>query len=130
MEKVSIIVIGVGTDILKIQRIRDILRCESTAFITKTFTEKEQAQAAKRDDPALYYATRFAGKEAVFKCFGSDGNNLRLNDIEILTTESGQPKVFLTGNLNELALQIGIQYIHLSISYEDEHAIAFAMATE
>jgi holo-[acyl-carrier protein] synthase len=123
-------VFGIGTDILKVERIRDILDGDRGAFITKTFTEKERLQASERGDPVIYYATRFAGKEAVYKCFGSVAAALNLTEIEILNAETGQPQVSLGGALRELASRKGIKKIHLSLSYETEYAVAFAVAQE
>lgn len=79
-------------------------------------------------DPALFFATRFAGKEAVFKCFGIDGGSIRLNEIEILTADSGVPRVSLFGALREIAGQKGITAIQISLSYDSEYAVAFALA--
>ena len=122
-------VLGTGTDILKIQRIRIALKTDDRgSFVRKTFTPEERRQAEERSDPALYYATRFAGKEAVFKCFGVESGSLRLNDIEIIASETGQPKVNLYGDFARLASEKGIRRIEISLSYEDEYAIAFAVA--
>ncbi len=119
-------VIGIGTDILKIERIRNGLGGES--FINKCFTEKEREQALTRSDPAEFFATRFAGKEAVFKCFGVEGGGIRLNEIEILGTDNGQPQVSLSGKVLEAATQKGIREIRISLSYDGEYAVAFAVA--
>jgi len=120
-------VIGVGTDILKIQRIRDGLG-GGEAFLKKSFTPREREQARQRSDPALFYATRFAGKEAVFKCFGVDGGDVRLNEIEILGSDTGQPQVSLLGKALDIAAQKGIRNIQISLSYDTEYAVAFALA--
>jgi phosphopantetheine--protein transferase-like protein len=121
-------VIGIGTDILKIQRIRDGLGRGAESFLKKSFTSREREQATKRSDPALFYATRFAGKEAVFKCFGVSGDGIRLNDIEILGAETGAPEVALFGHTREIARQKGISNIRISLSYDGEYAVAFALA--
>jgi phosphopantetheine--protein transferase-like protein len=120
-------VIGIGTDILKIQRIRDGLS-GGESFLNKSFTRKERELAGQRSDPALFFATRFAGKEAVFKCFGVDGGDIRLNEIEILEAETGQPRVTLLGGILDIAAQKGIRNIRISLSYESEYAVAFALA--
>ncbi len=121
-------IVGVGTDILKIQRIRDIYDDGSDPFFEKTYTEKEREQASVRPDPVLYFATRFAGKEAVFKTFGLHGHDIRLNEIEILGQETEQPKVFLSGRLGEIAEEKGVRNIQISLTYETEYAVAFAVA--
>lgn len=121
-------IFGVGTDIFKIQRMRDILSGDGGAFLARTFTERERLEASARDDHALYYATRFAGKESVFKCLGSDAAAMKLSEIEVLSALSGQPQVCLAGSLRDLAEQKGIKNVHLSLSYEYDYAVAFAVA--
>jgi phosphopantetheine--protein transferase-like protein len=121
-------VIGIGTDILKIQRVRDGFGGSGDAFIRKSFTKKEQVEAKTRSDPALFFATRFAGKEAVFKCLGVDGSGIRLNEIEILGADTGQPQVTLLGDIRDIASQKGIRKIRVSLSYDSEYTVAFALA--
>ena len=123
-------VIGVGTDILSIQRIRNILEGDSEAFIRNVFTTKEKEEALERPDPVLYYATRFAGKEAVFKCFGIDSDKIRLDEIEILGSETEQPQVTLLGKFREIAVKKGVKDVRISLSYETENVIAFAVAQD
>ena len=129
-KKVIQMVIGVGTDILSIQRIRNILEGESEAFIRESFTIKEREEASDRPAPVAYYATRFAGKEAVFKCFGIDGDQIRLNEIEILGSETEQPRVTLLGKIKEIAVKKGVKDVRISLSYETEYAVAFAVAQD
>lgn len=121
-------VIGVGIDILSIQRIRNILEGDSEAFIRRSFTIKEKEEASGRAAPVAYYATRFAGKEAVFKCFAIDGDEIRLTEIEILGSETEQPQVTLLGKIKEIADKKGVKDVRISLSYETEYAVAFAIA--
>jgi len=121
-------IIGVGTDILKIQRVRDILNEENAPFLMKVFTAAERAEAKTRNKPDDYFATRFAGKEAVFKCFGEVPGEIRLNEIEILCGPCGKPNVHLSGSCLEHARVLGIKRIYLSLSYDGEYAVAFAVA--
>lgn len=121
-------IVGIGSDIIKIERVRRIFDKEGDPFIKKTYTEQEREEAMRRNDPAVYYASRFAGKEAVFKSLGIDGASARLNEIEILHCETGQPVVTLKIFLNEFAEKKGIRNIMVTLSYEDDYAIAFAVA--
>lgn len=120
-------VTGVGTDILSMKRFRDVLDADSEAFVGKVFTGKEREQAAKSPDRVAYLATRFSGKEAVFKCFGIHGN-VRLSEIEVLDGETGQPRVTLLGELVRIAGEKGVRNVHVSLSYETDYAVAFAVA--
>lgn len=121
-------ILGIGTDILDIERIRIAFQSSMKSFFNATYTDAERQQAMRRPDPAVYFATRFAGKEAVFKCFGIAPDTIRLNEIEILGTESGQPLVTLTGNIKDTAREKGIVSVQVSLSYETTHAVAFALA--
>ena len=87
---------GIGTDILNIQTIAPSVADRSDPFVRKTYTEKELELIDSRPLPLYCFATRFAGKEAVFKAFGVHGDAFRLNDIEILENESGVPRYFYT----------------------------------
>ena len=123
-------VAGVGTDLLSIDRIRRAVEdpAVDSPFLVRTFTERERAEARLRPDPVLYFATRFAGKEAVFKCLGLDGGRVRLDEIEILNAENGQPFVVLTGEFRRKAELNGIADIHISLSHDTDYALAFAVA--
>jgi phosphopantetheine--protein transferase-like protein len=74
------------------------------------------------------YATRFSGKEAVFKSLSLPGDSIRLNEIEILENEIGQPVVTLIGDAKRHAEQKGITAIYISLSCDTEYASAFAVA--
>ncbi|MGI6333328.1 MAG: holo-ACP synthase [Saccharofermentanales bacterium] len=122
-------IIGIGTDILDINRLR---RCPEdllpdAPFLIKTYTAAERAAAEERPDKIAYLATRFAGKEAVFKALGIGGDRIRLNEIEILNDGDGRPQVTLTGRMKELADRCGVLEVKLSLSYENDYAIAFAI---
>jgi phosphopantetheine--protein transferase-like protein len=121
-------ILGIGTDILDIERIRTALESGMDSFFQATYTDAERRQAGRRPDPAAYFATRFAGKEAVFKCLGIDSDRVRLNEIEILATATGQPQVTVTGHVKEIVMQKGIGNIQVSLSFETTYAVAFAVA--
>ena len=88
--------------------------------------EKELELIDSRPLPLYCFATRFAGKEAVFKAFGVHGDAFRLKDIEILEDESGVPQVFLHGKAAALAEEMGLTRIMISLSYDTDYAAAFA----
>lgn len=77
---------GVGIDTVEIKRMAKSI--ENKTFIEKCFTKNEIANM--HGDEATYYATRFAGKEAVFKALKDINNFL---EIEILNNADGSPYV-------------------------------------
>ncbi len=120
-------IFGIGTDILDRERLD---RGLDAAFIRRAYTDAERLQAAQRCDPAAYYATRFAAKEAVFKAISACVTDFRPQDIETLADEHGKPGVFLHGKTAEEVNDrlAGREYsILVSLSCEDKTAIAYAV---
>lgn len=119
-------IIGIGTDILRIERIRAACADPEDPFLIRTFTEAERIAAAERPLPLYFYATRFAGKEAIFKAFRISPEGADLSEIEIRNDEQGAPYVTFTGTLGRLVREREL-IVHLSLSYETEEAVAFAV---
>lgn len=122
---------GIGTDILEIEKIKTLFNSPSylsDSFVLRTYTAAEIALAESRPVPLFCYATRFAGKEAVFKALSVTGEDCRLAEIEILSEDSGKPFVNLYGAAAELAKKREISQILISLSYEYNYAVAYAIA--
>ena len=58
-------VIGIGTDIVEIARIADVLDRQGDAFVQRILTHSEQKQYQASKQKAAFLAKRFAAKEAV-----------------------------------------------------------------
>lgn len=121
-------VIGIGTDIMHMERLRGLPLGFDDVFFKKTFTVAEREAALKRADPLAYFATRFAGKEAVFKTLHMDADRVRLDQIEIINEASGAPTVRLFGDVLLHAQRLGIKQVTISLSYDNDYATAFAVA--
>lgn len=120
-------ILGVGVDLLAVERIARYLE-DGDAFFQRAYTSAERREAAGRPDQALYYAGRFAGKEAVFKCLGTLPEEFRWNEIEILSGPWGAPEVHLDGTCSTRAKEMGVRTIHLSLTSDTAFAAAFAVA--
>jgi phosphopantetheine--protein transferase-like protein len=121
-------VIGIGTDILKMSGLNPLWLQSEGAFITRTYTQAEIETAGERPDQHTYYAMRFSGKEAVFKALGLSADKVRFNEIEILSDEYGRPYVKLLGRTGCEAAQKCIADVQISLSYDGGFALAYAMA--
>lgn len=100
------------------------------SIYTKTYTPNEIAQAISRPEPFYYYVTRFAGKEAVFKSLAISGEGVSLKEIEILNDAEGRPNVILHGEIAKRALQSSCAQVKISLSYDTDYAVAFAIAAD
>ena len=112
-------IIGLGTDIIEIERIRKAVRKKN--FRDNVFTEVEQAYCESRGkNAAASYAARFAAKEAFFKALHT-GIFFPLSDVEILNDLSGAPRYLFHGNAK--LLSGGLDSL-LSISHSRHLAVA------
>ncbi len=120
-------IVGLGTDIVEVERIRRLVRSE--AFLQKVFTAGERRYCDGTSDPARSYAARFAAKEAVAKALGTGfGGHCALLDVEVVRSESGKPGVMLSGAAAERARALGIADWLLSLSHTDGMAVATVLA--
>lgn len=116
-------ILGVGTDIIEIERVRKAI--ETRRFVERVYTEGERSYCESRGmQAAASYAARFAGKEAVLKAFGTGLREGSLLDIEILPDDLGCPRVKLFGHYAKLAGEKGVTSVHLSLSHAREYATA------
>jgi holo-[acyl-carrier protein] synthase len=120
-------ILGIGTDIIRIERIRRLLE-EYPGFVEKVFTINEIDYCKSKGDPAQSYAVRFAAKEALMKALGTgwDGKVGWL-DIEIIRIPDSKPQITVHKGTAELIASLGDAMIHLSLSHEREYATAMVV---
>lgn len=121
-----VLIIGVGTDIVEIRRIKNAMEANSR-FLEKIFTTTELEYLTSRNLRPEYVAGRFAAKEAVAKALGTGFRGFDFKDIEIDRTTLGKPIVILKGKAKLIAKKEGLYNIHLSISHGEDSAIAYAI---
>ena len=120
--------VGLGIDIVAIARMERILG-RTSSFRTRVFTEGERAYCEKTSHPATHYATRFAAKEAVLKALGTGfAFGIHPRDIEVVRHPNGRPTAKLTGRAQEIAAQLKVVELPISLSYTHTEAVACAMA--
>ena len=92
-------------------------------FETRVFTLAERTDCRARGQPAKHFAVRFAAKEALLKVLGVPPG-LNWHEIEVLPTESGAPQLILSGAAAEVAQQLGITRLHVSLTHSADMAAA------
>src|ERR1700733_14795580 len=91
-------IIGTGSDLIDIERIRGTVERYGQRFIQRCFTPAEQKKAASRLDPVPTYAKRFAAKEACSKALGTGfRKGVFFRDMGVVNLATGQPTIELTG---------------------------------
>ncbi len=114
----------IGVDIIEIARIKKAIARWGEEFLHRVYTESELRLCRGK---VSSLAARFAGKEAVIKVLAKDGKGIFLRDIEILAEPGGKPLVHLSGKAHNMAQDLGLDKVAISLSHSKEHAIAFAL---
>ena len=118
-------IIGIGTDIIEINRIEKVMK-RTSSFIEKSFTYNEIEYFKLKGFKENIVAGNFAAKEAISKAIGTGFRGFGLKDIEILRDELGKPVVNLSDKIYEL-LDMKEFKMYVSISHSKENAIAYAV---
>lgn len=122
-------IIGHGIDVVKIAEIKADVDSTNKRWTEQFCTADERAYAGTAPTRYRYYASCFAGKEAVVKALGTGfAGDITWRGIEILRRESGAPYVRLSDEVLTLARRMGITDWLISISYLDEIAMASVIA--
>ena len=125
-------IIGIGNDIVNIDRIKNSIDKFGDRFIDRIFTREERLKADSSSLRVAAYAKRFAAIEAACKALG-DGKRLGIKwtELSVLNTKSGKPILLMTGSaaeiLNNLTPLGMVPRLDLSLSDDPPMAQAFVV---
>jgi len=119
-------ILGVGVDIVEVERIRRALERVDTGarFKERVFTQGEIEYCERRRNRFESFAVRFAAKEAVIKALGRASS---WREMEVVRGDAA-PEIRLSGRTLEHADACGVRRLHLSLSHTAVHAIAYVIA--
>ena len=94
-------VIGLGIDIIEIDRVQESIEKYSDQFLNKVFTKKEIEYCINKSNKYQHFAARFAAKEAVYKALSSGWEKEKVGwqNIEVFNDKTGMPHVQLNGDI-------------------------------
>ena len=119
-------IVGIGNDIIEIERIEKAISKEG--FKNKVYTQKELENIKKRGDRVETYAGIFSAKEAISKAIGTGVREFSLTNLEILNDDLGKPYVVVSEKLDKIIKSKKEDYqIEISISHSKKYAIAMAI---
>ena len=122
-------ILGLGCDILEIQRLNGLLGNGRESLIKRVLTPVEiqeyEAKAGKCETRGtLYVATRYCAKEAFSKAMGTGiGQHFSFQDLSVLNQDTGQPVLVYSEKLG-LWLKSKGAFAQVSISDEQHYAMA------
>jgi holo-[acyl-carrier protein] synthase len=116
---------GIGVDIVDKRRMDHAVRRWGDRFTGRILTHEEQRACAVKADRIGCIAARFAAKEALLKAMGTGLiSGMSWKDMEVVSSPEGKPDLKATGGI---ALRLNGCEVHLSLSHEKDHAIAFVV---
>ncbi|WP_338978226.1 holo-ACP synthase [Fusobacterium polymorphum] len=119
-------IIGIGNDIIEIERIEKAISKEG--FKNKIYTQRELKNIEKRGNRTETYAGIFSAKEAISKAIGTGVREFSLTDLEILNDDLGKPYVVVSEKLDKILKTKKEDYqIEISISHSRKYATAMAI---
>jgi len=122
-------VIGVGVDLVDLERIARLLASKGEHAMQRFFTDEERAYLGTRPDPTGHAAARIAAKEAVYKALqalpGARGVGWR--EIEVVRDADGRPAIRLHGLAARLAAEHGGLTVRVSLTHSAVSAGAVAV---
>ncbi len=118
-------IIGIGVDVIEIQRVREVMQRQKARFQNRVFTAAEQEYCNGHRDPAPHYAARFAAKEALFKALGTGwSGGIRWTDAEVTRFPGQAPSMVLHGRAALISSARGARTSYLTLSHSRDTAVA------
>lgn len=118
-------IVGIGMDIVEVERIRAIYQRHPERFVRRILTENERDYVLRHADPTERLAGRWAAKEAALKALGTGlAEGIGWRDVEILPDELGRPCLHLHGKAAGRAKQLGVDASHVTITHSRDSAVA------
>jgi holo-[acyl-carrier protein] synthase len=121
---------GIGVDLVKVDRLARALQRYGERFLRRVFTDREIAYCQGRAKQGVYqFAQRFAAKEAFSKALGVGlrQGGIRWREVEVLPDPRGKPEIQVTGRAAQFCEERGIRGMHLSLTDEDNLAVAMVV---
>jgi len=122
-------IVGSGVDICEVERVRKALESDhGRRFKERVFTAGEIAYAERRANRFERFAARFAAKEAGMKALGTGWRGgVTWHDFEVANLPSGRPTLRLHGKAAQLAGQMGVRNIALSLTHTAAQGLAVVL---
>lgn len=123
-------ILGLGNDIIDIERIERTIARFGDRFLDRVFTEAERKKSDRRNQRAASYAKRFAAKEACAKALGTGlRRGVFWRDMGVINLPSGRPTLVLTGGAAEQLKRITPPgyTARIDLSLTDDYPLAQAI---
>ncbi len=119
-------VLGIGIDIIEIDRIKKSIENYGDSFLNKIYTKTELDYCLSKKNKYQHFAARFAAKEAIYKAISTaSGFSFEWKDLEIYNEKNGMPRVKLLGKLSDFLGED--KDLKITMSHSENYVTCFAL---
>jgi holo-[acyl-carrier protein] synthase len=121
-------VLGIGTDVIEIERVRESIDRFGERFLERVFTPGEIAYCMRKKNSAESFAARFAAKEAGAKALGTGiSRGVSWKEIEVRREMGERPTLHWSGRAAERAEAMGVRGVELTLTHSRTEAMAMVL---
>ncbi|HTE06803.1 MAG TPA: holo-ACP synthase [Planctomycetota bacterium] len=121
-------ILGLGMDLIELERVAAALERHGETLLARLFTERERALLAGDAQIVQRVGARFAAKEAAFKALGTGwGQGLGWHDVEVLGGRGEPPRLHLQGAARTQLFKLGASRALLTMTHTESLASATVM---
>ena len=118
-------IIGLGIDLCRIERVERFLERYGERFTRRCFTTGEIERYSRYASQAENFAGLIAAKEAASKALGTGWRRgVHWKCFEVAHEPSGKPTLRIHGRAAEIASQLGVRHVNVSITHDAGAAAA------
>lgn len=119
---------GIGTDIVHIDRVQEVLDRFGDRFVNRILTPQERVRFERTKAKANHLAKRFAAKEAFSKAIGTGIRApFRWHSVTVARDPRGKPILEPDAQMAAYLAESGVTRFHVSLSDDADMAMAFVI---
>jgi holo-[acyl-carrier protein] synthase len=120
-------IFGVGTDILKVERVGAVYERYGERFVRHLLMPAEHQDFKQTKNPVRFLSMRFAAKEAIVKALGTGfAHGMWLRDAGVVHDPRGKPEIIFSPRGQQVCQTFGVGGGHITLS--DEAGLIVAVA--
>lgn len=121
-------IFGIGTDVVKIERVAAVHERYGRRFVERLLMPVELTAFEAYKRPVRFLAMRLAAKEAIVKALGTGfAHGVWIRDVGVVQNAWGRPEVVFSARGRQVADSLGAGDGHVSLTDEDGLVVAVAV---